>query len=194
MDYLDQLYTSYYPEMTPVLLAIGGVLFLFAYFVLLGIFRTMRMPRVHLRAFAFSTAVVYYYMVLLSTVFTRPEHADRQYNLELFWSYKRAFAGDYGLAKEIVLNIVMFVPMGFLITCVVDFLVVYFNRRVFGRVVFRLSLLIGVVCSAAIEVLQLLLCRGLFEWDDIFDNTIGFLVGTGIFMIISRNRYRKRKY
>ena len=107
MDYLDQLYKSYYPKMTPVLIAIGVILVLFTYLLALGFFRTLRMPRVHLRASAFTVAVLYYYMVLLSTVFTRPVHADMRYELELFWSYKRAFVGDKGLALEIVLNMVM---------------------------------------------------------------------------------------
>ena len=58
--------------------------------------------------------------------------------------------------------------------------------------VLRLSLLIGVVCSAIIEILQLLLHRGLFEWDDIFDNTVGFLIGAGGFWLCSKC-FRKKK-
>ena len=125
-------------------------------------------------------------MVLMSTVFTRLKHAKMNYNLELFWSYKRAFAGDKGLAVEIVLNMVMFLPMGFLITYVIEFIAAYVRKRGFRKAVVRLSLLVGLVCSAAIEVLQLLLHRGLFEWDDMVSNTIGFLVGAGIYLVVSR--------
>ena len=115
-----------------------------------------------------------------------------RYKLEPFWSYKLAYAGNTELAKEIVLNIIMFIPMGFLITYVVDSLKMTYNKRVFRQVVLRLSLLVGIVCSAMIEILQLLLHRGLFEWDDIIDNTMGFLIGAGIYILICRC-FRKRK-
>ena len=150
------------------------------------------MPHVHLRAFSFTASVLYYYLVLMSTVFTRPEHPGMRYKLEPFWSYKLAYAGNTELAKEIVLNIIMFIPMGFLITYVVDSLKMTYNKRVFRQVVLRLSLLVGIVCSAMIEILQLLLHRGLFEWDDIIDNTMGFLIGAGIYILICRC-FRKRK-
>ena len=192
MDYIGQLYESYYPKMTPVFVAIGVILTLFVYMISYGFFRTMHMPHARLKSFAFTTASLYYYLILLSTVFTRPEHVGMQYELEPFWSYKLAFAGDTELAKEIVLNMIMFIPMGFLITYVVDFLKRTYNKQVFGRMVLRLSLLIGVACSAMIEILQLLLHRGLFEWDDIFDNTVGFLIGAGGFLLCSKC-FRKKK-
>lgn len=192
MDYIDQLYKSYYPEMTLPLLIIAGILAVLTYLCALGMFRTLRMPRARLRAFACMTEVLYYYMVLMSTVFTRLKHADMKYNLELFWSYKRAFAGDKGLALEIVLNMVMFLPMGFLITYVIDFIAVFVRKRGFRKAVIRLSLLVGFVCSAAIEVLQLLLHRGLFEWDDMVSNTIGFLIGAGVYLLVCRCVGRRR--
>lgn len=186
MDYVGQLYESYYPKMTPIFVAIGVVLTLFVYLVSCGFFCMVHMPHMHLRAFAFTAAVLYYYLILLSTVFTRPENSGIQYELTPFWSYKLAFAGDTELAKEIVLNMIMFIPMGFLITYVVDFLKRTYNKQIFGRMVFRMSLLIGIVCSAMIEILQLLLRRGLFEWDDIFDNTVGFLVGAAGYLLCSK--------
>lgn len=36
---------------------------------------------------------------------------------ELFWSYKKWFAGDVDLGREIIANIAMFVPFGFLASC-----------------------------------------------------------------------------
>lgn len=35
----------------------------------------------------------------------------------------------------------------------------------------------GLVVSLLIEVLQLVLCRGLFEWDDMIHNGLGCMIG-----------------
>ena len=39
------------------------------------------------------------------------------------------------------------------------------------------GLLIGICISFSIELLQLILCRGLFEFDDIIHNSLGFFIG-----------------
>lgn len=39
------------------------------------------------------------------------------------------------------------------------------------------GLLVGILLSGIIELLQLILCRGLFEFDDIFHNSIGCMIG-----------------
>ena len=41
----------------------------------------------------------------------------------------------------------------------------------------KIGLLIGISISFSIELLQLVLCRGLFEFDDIIHNSLGFLIG-----------------
>lgn len=48
MDYIGQLYESYYPKMTPRFVAIGVALTLFVYLVSCGFFRTVHMPHMHL--------------------------------------------------------------------------------------------------------------------------------------------------
>lgn len=39
---------------------------------------------------------------------------------ELFWSYRAAFAGDFDLGREIIANIAMFLPFGFLSSCLLQ--------------------------------------------------------------------------
>ena len=40
-----------------------------------------------------------------------------------------------------------------------------------------IGLLVGIAVSSAIEISQLLLCRGLFEFDDIIHNSLGCMLG-----------------
>lgn len=177
MDYIDKFYQSYYPGLTIQMLIVAGALSVIVYIWARRHFRKADLPHSGLKTMATMTAALYYYMVLLSTVFTRPKYAKRNYELELFWSYKKAFAGDRGLALEIVLNIILFMPLGFLIAYVMSSAEAKLGRRKYRRIVMPSLILLGAICSAIIEVLQLLLCRGLFEWDDIWDNTLGFAIG-----------------
>ena len=55
MDYIDQLYKSYYPELTLPLLMIAGILAVLTYLCAFGLFRTLRMPRAKLRACVFGS-------------------------------------------------------------------------------------------------------------------------------------------
>ena len=60
---------------------------------------------------------IYIFTVLWFTVLSRPTgyHVAQ---LELFWSYKRWLAGDMNLGIEIMANIAMFVPYGFLMSLI----------------------------------------------------------------------------
>ena len=81
---------------------------------------------------------------------------------ELFWSYKKWFAGDFDLGREIIANIAMFLPFGFLSSCLL---------QTYGRLNRRTVIIIavaGLAASLTIETLQLVFMRGLFEWDDVF--------------------------
>lgn len=81
---------------------------------------------------------------------------------DLFWSYKEWFSGNWNLGWQILANIVLFIPLGVLLP----------NRKRF--------LLIPILLSISIELLQLYTLRGLFEFDDIFDNTLGAVIGWAI--------------
>ena len=41
----------------------------------------------------------------------------------------------------------------------------------------KIGLLIGISISFSIELMQLILCRGMFDVDDIIHNSLGFLIG-----------------
>lgn len=108
-------------------------------------------------------------IVLASTVFTRTPNGVHDYELLPFWSWREVIAGNRLMLEEILLNMILLAPAGFLLPFV-------FNKRI----VWYKAFLMGVGFSTPIEVSQLLLCRGLFEWDDILHNALGAMAGCGV--------------
>lgn len=123
----------------------------------------------------FLVFLTYLAIVFGSTVFTR-NPGVRQNQLELFWSWKEIFGigkcgrlgstTSSGLLLENALNMILLFPAGILIPFILG------RRQSCWK-----GLLIGIVISSMIEILQLVLCRGLFEFDDIIHNSIGCMVG-----------------
>ena len=70
------------------------------------------------------------------------------------------------MAREVLLNILLYVPMGYLLPFVSKAL------REIGLIV-----MIGFLCSCATEFIQLYYHIGCFQIDDIVCNTIGTLIG-----------------
>lgn len=105
-------------------------------------------------------------IILEATVFTRPSTGMHKYELRLFWSWAKVFKGNYIIAIEIVINILLLVPIGVLIP------IVFHKKLEWWK-----GLIIGLIISCVIEVGQLVFCRGLFEWDDMIHNSVGCMLG-----------------
>ena len=92
----------------------------------------------------------------------------------LFASYREAWA-EFAARdwRNLILNILMFVPFGFLLPFGIR------KMRVFWR-----TYLCGFIVTLGIEVIQLASGKGIFEWDDILNNTVGTMIGYGIFLIV----------
>ena len=92
----------------------------------------------------------------------------------LFASYREAWA-EFAARdwRNLILNILMFVPFGFLLPMGIR------KMRVFWR-----TYLCGFIVTLGIEVIQLASGKGIFEWDDILNNTVGTMIGYGIFAIV----------
>ena len=95
----------------------------------------------------------------------------------LFWSWREVFLGNTYMMTEIILNIILFLPIGILLP-------VLFHRTFR----WRQGLLIGVLLSSVIEITQLVSCRGLFEWDDMLHNGIGCMLGCLLADLVIRVR------
>ena len=99
----------------------------------------------------------------------------------LFITYVQAGDGNEGARYAILFNIILFVPLGILITR-------YLRESKFAvAVLFLLPL--------AIELAQLITTRGVFEISDIINNFIGGMIGLGTaYLVVSLYRYIKNVY
>lgn len=112
--------------------------------------------------------VEYVALLLYFTVFVRPETGKHQLLLIPFWSYVEIWKNTSILIEENIMNILVFIPIGFLLATVMR-----------GYTWWKI-LLVGVFLSIMIEVLQYVLMRGYCETDDVIHNTLGCLVGYGV--------------
>ena len=87
------------------------------------------------------------------------------------------------MLKEDILNIVLLLPLGGLLPFVFD-----------KKIRWWQGLLCGIVVSLGIEILQLVLKRGLFEFDDIMNNSIGCMLGCSIWKFSGLSVSGKTKY
>lgn len=107
------------------------------------------------------------FIIYCSTVIYRETFPEPHSNFMPFWSYQAIKDGDDMYIVENILNVILFIPVGFL-AC---------GFRRMNRW-WKVALL-GCVISCSIEGLQLWLQRGLCELDDVFHNTLGAIVGYG---------------
>ena len=110
----------------------------------------------------------YVFFVLCSTVLFRDKTEGRHYFLLPFWSYAALYNRRIA---EIVLNVLMFIPIGF-----------FSGGAIRNASVLKVTG-IGCLLSLIIEILQLLTRSGVFNIDDIIHNTLGCIIGYLCFVI-----------
>lgn len=120
-------------------------------------------------------SVAYIIFLLALTLLTREVGAAYQYKTELFWSYREYFAtGNDRLGIQMIGNVVVFIPWGVILPLT------------FKRMKFKESISSAFLFSVGIELVQLLLKCGLFEFDDVFHNTLGAGIGYGLYVFVRR--------
>ena len=112
--------------------------------------------------------VEYIALLMYFTVFCRRATGIHEWKLIPLWSYRAIDQGITVLLHEVVMNVAVFVPIGVLL------------GQIFKDMVWWKVLIPGVCVSVIIELLQLILMRGLCETDDVLHNTLGCLIGIGI--------------
>ena len=106
-------------------------------------------------------------MIIYVTLGNRYQVSDTKFKLELFWSYKEIiYNNNKFMLWQVAWNIIAFLPIGNALYYLVR------PKKKLLKVV-----LICVAFSSCIELIQLFGRFGLFEFDDIFDNTIGAFLG-----------------
>lgn len=125
----------------------------------------------------------YVIVVILATLTSRSHFSyEQKFSFELFSSYRMAI-NHFQLRewRNIILNIIMGVPLGILLPCLFE------KMRHWW-----LTYLSGLLFTLLIETTQLITHRGIFEMDDILNNTLGCMIGFGLF-ILSHTLYQKAK-
>lgn len=127
------------------------------------------------------TSLIMYLTLLLNVViFSRNVGEYRQVNLIPFWSYQKVFVDkEISILKQMILNVVAFVPWAILFPLVFPKM----NR-------FWVNVGSALVFSVLIECIQCVFRLGIAEFDDIFHNTLGALIGFGIMYLCEK--YKKK--
>ena len=158
-----QIFTTYNYAWT--MKEIFAALLILALAVALSLFLCRKRTITRSQAIALVFLTAFLLTVLGSTVFGRMP-GERCYQLVPFWSYGAILKGDAGMLQEVLLNGVLLLPAGILLALVFNKPLKWYHGLLFGAVI-----------SSCIELSQLIFCRGLFEFDDIFHNSIGCMVG-----------------
>lgn len=114
----------------------------------------------------------YILLIICSTVVFRQYSEKKTVELRLFWSFDRAMHGEPYLFYENIMNIVVFVPIGYILCSLLPLSKWW------------ITVIIGMSLSVMIELMQLGFHRGLCELDDVIHNTVGCLVGVLIACLI----------
>ena len=114
------------------------------------------------------------YLVAVLYLTTFRTSLNRSVNLHLFRAWREAWnAYSQHRWLNVLLNIAMFGPMGFLIPLLSKILRKWY-----------LTIPVGFLASLGIEVLQLTFASGVFDVDDLFCNTLGSAIGYFAIMAI----------
>lgn len=142
--------------------------------------------------------LLYFLLLIYATFLSRTVAETYSYRLTVMNSARQAFAldgnlcelikGDFSLLhisdpsslEGIVINILLFVPLGFLIA------------RIWPLHWWQI-MLIGMLTSAAIEIVQLVTKLGMLDVDDWIFNTLGTALGIELQRLIARVEMRKQK-
>lgn len=116
----------------------------------------------------------------------RRSPSEVQTELTPLWSYRATISGKYGIDvfAQIIENIVIFVPIGFFLPFVLSE-----KKRCFLS-----AFVFGFALSFFAEGCQLVFRLGVCETDDLINNTVGALVGFGLwYAMTARTAKRGRK-
>ena len=117
--------------------------------------------------------VVYTFFIIYMAVLSRGVAKQSCIKMDLLQCYLQPSGISY---RDVLVNIVGFIPVGILAGLL--------SRR---HLVPK-ALLAGLLLSLSVECSQLLWSRGVFDVDDIFNNSLGAVIGGAIAMCLLRIR------
>lgn len=120
--------------------------------------------------------------IFVMTLFGRAMGENYRFALRPFRSYYLAFVeNDIEILLQILVNIAMYIPIGFLLPCCF---------KMFEKC--RHVVFVVLIMSLCIELIQGVFRLGLFETDDIMNNMLGMTVGIGIYKLCKFTKERVR--
>lgn len=154
----------------------------------------------------YSVFAVYLLGNLFVTLLSRNWNPTAMLELDLFSAYRKSFELDYGIfgtlkhvlsegfpagvrlvttepLEGVILNILLYIPMGYLLPVVWPTLAK--ARGFLWRVLF-----IGFFASLLTESIQLIFHLGWFDLDDLLNNTLGTVIGIGLYKLITYKHKR----
>ncbi len=127
--------------------------------------------------------VEYLILLICATVIFRDSTCALGVEFVPFWNYTNSYFTE-DVLLETLLNIVMFIPVGFCTS-------VFLKRSVLVKVFF-----ISMLLSCSIEVTQYLLERGFCETNDVMNNTAGGVIGYLIYKVtpVFLDAFKQKRY
>lgn len=116
--------------------------------------------------------VEYTFLIYCSTVIYRKGYEGVGHNFSPFWSYTAIQEGRSALLSENIMNVAVFVPVGSLLGIAIK------------DIRWWQALLTGACLSVSIEALQFVYMKGFSEVDDVMHNTLGCMMGYGIYLFV----------
>lgn len=180
MQRLESFINSYFTFHYGVGFAIGLIIFC-GYLFLISRRKKSQGQSVSRKEILCGLALSIYIVFLLGgTVLNRKIGEEYMAEWVPFWSYYDLISEwSKPMAVQMIYNVLVFIPWGILLPEIVSV-----ARK------FRSVVLSTVGISFVIEVVQLVFRLGLFEFDDVFHNTLGAVIGYGVWWIC-RNCMRR---
>ena len=112
--------------------------------------------------------------LLYFTVFGRYSQSYYRYETDVFASYRYLFESyDMNTLQQIILNLMILIPVGFLLCLIIK-----------SRMKYFWALVISFVLTLLVEALQFVSRCGTFEVDDLINNMIGAVIGIAIYAVL----------
>lgn len=119
---------------------------------------------------------LYVVVLLYFTVIGRYSHEEYENRIYFYYSYRRLIEHyDSQSMRQILLNIAMLVPVGFMLPMV-------FNSK--GK--YLKAIVVSILLIIVIEFLKMLTKTGSCEVDDIINNLLGALLGMALYHMVRR--------
>ena len=124
-----------------------------------------------LKSWRIAALAAYVFFIFAVTILSRSARGGNHFAPRPFWSWS-----EPQLRQQILMNIVGFIPLG-----------------IIGASLWKWKIIpVAAGISLLVEIIQLVTKTGLFETDDVIHNTLGAVIGCGLFILITTLIRRKK--